>query len=95
MISCKFYFLAKQLGQSSLQPVPGTSSGVRARPLGFAKMGAEDYLSAVSDQLLDGRKCCNHTGLICDLAILQRYVEIASYQDTLAFYVDIIYRFLI
>ena len=58
-------------------------------------MGAEDNLAAIVDQLLDCRKCSHDTGLICDLAILERYVEIASYEHSLAFYIDIIYGFFV
>ena len=68
IISNEFYFLAKLLGKTLCNRCKGLAL-VRAI-LYFSKMGAENYLSAVSDQLLDGRKCCNDTGLICDHAIL-------------------------
>jgi len=84
-ISCKLYFLAKELRKSLCYRCQGQ---LRLRlSLGLAQMGAKDNLSAVSDQLLDGRQRCNQTILVCDLAILQRYVKIASYQDALSFYV--------
>ena len=38
-------------------------------------MRAENHLAAVSDQLVDRRKRCHDTGLVCDPAFLQRYVE--------------------
>ena len=92
-ISCELYFLAQKLGKSLCYRRQGQ---LRLRlSLGLAQVGAKDNLSAVSDQLLDGRQRCNQTILVCDLAILQRYVKIASYQDTLSFYVDVIYRFLV
>ena len=92
-ISRELYFLSQKLRQSLCYR---RQRQLRLRlSLRLAQMGAEDYLSAVCDQLLDSRKCCYQTILVCDLAILQRYVEVASYQDALSFYIDVIYRFLI
>ena len=49
--------------------------------LRFAKVRAENDLSAISYQFLDCRKRCNKTVFICDLSVNQRYVKVASYQD--------------
>ena len=92
-ISGEFHFLSQKLRQSLRH---GRQRKLRLRlSLRLAQMGAEDHLSAVRDQLFDGRKGCHQTVLVCDLSILQRYVKVAPYQDALAFYVDVIYRFLV
>ena len=93
IIGYKYNLFAKFLGKTFCNRCKGLSL-VRAI-LYFSKMGAENYFSSVSDELFDGRKCCYDTGLICDHAIFQRNVEIASNQDTFALCVDIIDRFLI
>ena len=80
IIRYEYYLLAKLLGKSLLLPVQGISAFVSVFILYFSKMGAKDNFSAVCDQFLDGRKCCNETVFICDLAIFQRYVEITSVQ---------------
>ena len=63
--------------------------------LRFSEMGAKDNLSTICNKLLDCRKSCYQTVLICNFTVLQRYIEVASYEDFLAFYVDVINRFLI
>ena len=44
----------------------------------FSEVGAENYLAAIVDQLLDRRESRVDTCLICDLAVLKRYIEIAA-----------------
>ena len=93
IIRYEYNFFAKLLGKTLCNRCKGLAL-VRAI-LYFSKVGAENYFAAVSDQLLDGRKCCYDTCLICDHAIFQRYVEIASYKDAFSFCIDIINCFLI
>jgi hypothetical protein len=64
--------------------------------LAFRQMfGAEDNLSAVCDQFLDCRKSSYKTVLICDLSILKRNIEVASYKYFLSFYIDIVNTFFV
>ena len=92
-ISGKFYFLAQKLGQAYCHRRQGKFRNRLS--LGLAKMRTKDNLSSICDQLLDGGKSCYQTVLVSDLSIDQRYVEIASYQDFLSFYINIVYRFFI
>ena len=88
IVRCKLYFLSEQLAQACSNRSQGK---LRIRDsLRFSKMRAKDNPSAVCNQLLDRRKCCYQTVLIRDLAILQRNVEVAADQNSLAFYVDVI-----
>ena len=73
----------------------GKPKGEPRLSLRFAKMRTQNYFSTISNQFFDSRKCCYQTVLVCDLSILQRYVEIATNQNSFAFYVDIINRFFI
>ena len=61
----------------------------------FSKVRAKDNLSTICNKLLDCRKSCYQTVLICNFTVLQRYIEVTSYEDSFAFYVDVINRFLI
>ena len=88
IVRCKLYFLSEQLAQACSNRSQGK---LRIRnSLRFSKMRAKDNPSTVCNQLLDRRKCCYQTVLIRDLAILQRNVEVAADQNSLAFYVDVI-----
>ena len=92
-IRSELHFLAKQFGKTDSN---GSQGQLRLRlSLGFSKMGAQNYLSAVSDQLLNGGKRCNQTVLVGDLSILQRNVEITSAENSFSLYIDIINGFLI
>ena len=92
-IRSELHFLAQQLGKTGSN---GSQRQLRLRlSLGLSKMGAQDYLSAVSDQLLNGGKRCNQTVLIGDLSILQRNVEVTSAENSFSLYIDIINGFLI
>jgi hypothetical protein len=59
-------------------------------------MRAKDDLTAIGDQLLDGRKCANQT---CSSSVIfpsmMRNVEIATAEDSLTFYVDVINSLLV
>ena len=93
-ISNELHFLAKELGKTYCY---------RSKSLGeliffglnLAEMGAKDNLAAVCDQLLDGRKCCNQSVLIGDLTGDDGNVEIATAENSLTLYVDVINCFLI
>ncbi len=61
----------------------------------LAEVGAEDYPAAVVNQLLNGRQRRYDSRLVRNLAVLQRYVEVTSYQNSLSLRIDIINRFLI
>ena len=94
MIVCdELYFLAKLLRETLCYRCKGLAL-VRS-VLYLSKMRAENYLSTVCDQLLDGRECCYDTGLICDNAILKRNIKVASYKDMLALCIDVIHCFFI
>ena len=93
IIRNKGYFLAKLLRKTLRNRSKGLAL-VRAI-LYFSKVRAQNYLSAVSDQLLDGRKCCYDTCLICDHAIFERNVKIASYKDAFSFCINVINCFLV
>ena len=94
MIICdELYFLAKLLRETLCYRCKRLAL-VRS-VLYLSKMRAENYLSAVCDQLLDGRECCYDTGLICDNAILKRNIKVASYKDMLALCIDVIHCFFI
>ena len=88
-IRCKFDFLSQKFGK--------TFCYWCKRQLWLwlsfwlSEMGAKNDFPAVSNQLFNGRKCCHKTVFICDLTILQRYVEITANQYLLAFYINIIY----
>ena len=86
-------FLAELLGQACGNRCQRLAL-VRAL-LYFAKMGAEDDLCAFPNQLVDGGECSNDTGLVGDLPVLQRYVEIAADKDSLSLCVDVINGLLI
>ena len=88
IVRCKLYLLSEQLAQTRSNRSQGK---LRIRnSLRFSKMRAKDDPSTVCNQLLDCRKCCYQTVLVRDLAILQRNVEVAANQNSLAFYVDVI-----
>ena len=93
VIRCELDFLSEKLGE--------TYSDRRKRKLRLrlalrlSEVAAEDDLAAVSDQLLDCRKRCNEAVLVCDLAGLQRNVEVAAAKYALALYIDIINRFFV
>ena len=92
-ICCKFYFLAKKLRKTNCYRC---KRKLRFRlSLRFSKVGAEDNFSAVCDQFLDCRKSSYKTVLICDLSILKRNVEVASYKYFLSFYIDIVNTFFV
>ena len=88
-ICCKFYFLSKKFGK--------TNCNRCQRKFWFwlsfwlTKMRTKNDFSTIFDQFLDGRKSCYKTVFICDLAIFQRYIEIAAYKNFFALYIDIIY----
>ena len=65
IICCEFYFLSQKFRKANSNRC---QRKFRFR-LSFwlTKVGAKDYLSAISDQFFDGRKCCNKTVLICDI----------------------------
>ena len=65
-ISSEFYFLTKKLGETCSYRSQ-RQLGFRLS-LGFSKMGAKDYFSAVSDQFFDGRQSSYQTVLVCDLS---------------------------
>ena len=89
----KFYFLSKKLRKTNCYRC---KRKLRFRfSLRFSKVRAENDLSAVSNQFLDCRKSSNQTVLVCDFALFKRNVKVASYQNFLAFYIDIINRFFI
>ena len=87
-ISGKFYFLTQKFGQAYCHRRQGKFRNRLS--LGLAKMGTKDNLSTVSDQFLDGGKSRYQTVLVSDLSVDQRYVEIASYQDFLSFYINVV-----
>ena len=92
-ICCKFYFLAKKLRKTNCYRC---KRKLRFRlSLRFSKVGAKDNFSAVCDQFLDCRKSSYKTVLICDLSILKRNVEVASYKYFLSFYIDIVNTFFV
>ena len=82
VIGNKDDFLAELLGQALCDRCQGFAL---VRPvLDFAEVRAEDDFRAALDELADGRKRSDDTGLVGDLAVLQRDVEIAADQDALA-----------
>ena len=60
IIRNKCYFLAKLLGKTLCNRCKRLALGSGSF-FSFSKVRAQDYLAAVSDQLLDRRKCCNDT----------------------------------
>ncbi len=93
VIFCEDNFLAQALGQAlcdGSQRHLGLGLALR-----LAEVGAKDNLAAVSDELFDGGKCCDDTVIVCDLAGLERYVEIAAAKDAFALHINIINRFFI
>ena len=89
----KFYFLSKKLRKTNCYRC---KRKLRLRfSLRFSQVRAENDLSAVSNQFLNSRKSCHKTVFVCDLSLFQRHVKVASYQNLLAFYIDIINRFFI
>lgn len=93
VISDELHFLAELLGKTCCYG--SKRLALVGSVLNLAEMGAEDNLCALFDQLLDRGKSCNDTSLIGDLAFLERYVEIASYQNSSACCVKIVNSFLI
>ena len=61
----------------------------------LAQVRAKDNLCAVIQKLVDGRKSCNDTGLVGDNAVLERNVEIAANQYSLACCIKIVNGFLV
>ena len=94
LVCNKLYFLTQQFGQTY---------GNRSKCLGelvliglnLAQVRAKDDLTAVSNQLLDGGKCCDQTVLVSDLSVLKRNVVVTAAKYALALYIDIIYGFLV
>ena len=82
VISDKYDFLAELLRETRGDRSKGFAL-VRAI-FDFAKVRAKDDLRAFADELFDGRKSRNDTGLVRDDAVLQRHVEIAADKHSLA-----------
>ena len=62
--------------------------------LGFAQVAAQDDLSTIVDQLLDGGQSRIDAVLVGDHAVLHRDIEIAADKDLLAAVILIVDRFL-
>ena len=60
--------------------------------LRLAKVRAKYNLAAVSYELLDCRKCSCDSVIISDLAVLERNVEVNSYEYLLTLYVNVVNR---
>ena len=88
VIRNKLHFLAELFGQTLCNRCKGLA--FVGAVLYLAEMGAKDNLCAFTDQLLDGGKCCDDTGIIRDFAVLHRNIEVASYKDFPALCVKII-----
>jgi len=58
-------------------------------------VGAKDNLSAAVKKVLNGRKGADNSLIACDNAILERNVEIASYENSLACNLNIFNCFLV
>ena len=58
--------------------------------LRLAQMGAEDELTAVSDDLLDSGESCGDTVVVGDHAVLERDVEVTAAEYLFAGEVDVI-----
>ena len=52
-------------------------------------MGAEDDLCLMASQILDGWQRSNDALVVGDDAVLERYIEIAAYQNAFAGYLNI------
>ena len=76
VIRNEYNFLSKLCGKALCNRCKGFSL-VRS-VFNFSEVGAENYLAAIVDQLLDRRESRVDTCLICDLAVLKRYIEIAA-----------------
>ena len=61
----------------------------------FAHMGAEDDLSALAKQVLNGRDSGDDTLIAGDNAVLKRYVEIAADKHALTGYIYVFYGFFV
>ena len=87
-IRSKFYFLSKQLGKARCHRC---QRQLRFRlSLRFSEMRTQDDSSSVSDQFFDRRQSCYQTVFVGNLSIDQRNVEVTSYQNFLAFYINVI-----
>jgi hypothetical protein len=60
-----------------------------------AQVGAQDHLSALLHQVLNGGQCSHNTLVIGDLAVFQRNIKVAAYQYALAFNIQIFNGFFV
>jgi len=47
-------------------------------------MGHEDQFAVLFQNILDGRKGCTNSVVVCHLSVFKRYVEINAHQNALA-----------
>ena len=89
VVSGKNYFLTevlrKSLGNGSKRKL-GLGLSLR-----LAEVRAKDYLTAVGDKLLNGGEGCNDSVFVGDNAAFKGNVKIATNENALAFYVNVIY----
>ena len=52
-------------------------------------MGHQDDLRAMLRQITDCRQCRYDTGIVGNLTVLHRYVEVASDENALPFYINV------
>ena len=94
VISCELYFLAQKLGQSGSDRRQCLGRLVLIG-LDLAQMRAQNYLSAIGNQLLNRRERSHQAVLVRDLSILQRNVEVTAAQDSEALHINVVNGFLV
>ena len=63
--------------------------------LGFSEVRTEDYLTAVGDKLFDGGEGGNDSVFVGDNARLKGNVKVATNENALTFYVNVVYCFFV
>ena len=88
VVVCEDNVLTQQLRQTSGNGSEGEL--LLGAVLRLAQMRAEDQLTAVGDDLLDGRQSGCDTVIVGDNAVLERNVEVTAAKDFFALEVDVI-----
>ena len=63
--------------------------------LRLTEVRAEDYLAAFGNELFNSRESSLNPVVVCDHAILHRYVKVYSYQYLFALYINIVYCYFV